>query len=268
MPARKTGRRFSVVLSLPLLLNSPSMAAPAFDRLVVFGDSLSDGGNAGHFSNGPVWVEYLAERLALSLRPSNVSGLNFAVGGARLDPRSGPNSLRAQAEAYLRSDHVSSTTLYIVYGGANDVLAAIGNPEADKMISVAVTAMQGILKILAEKGARDVLVPNLPDVSIAPAVRSRGSQAVQEATKLTERFNRLLEQTLMQMTSIRVYRLDVNGMAEQIRKNPSSFGFVDIATPCDRLPTCDGYLFWDDVHPTTRAHERLAHAAFQAIAQP
>jgi cholinesterase len=31
-----------------------------FERLVVFGDSLSETGNAGRFSNGTVWVEYLA----------------------------------------------------------------------------------------------------------------------------------------------------------------------------------------------------------------
>jgi outer membrane lipase/esterase len=38
-----------------------------FDQLVVFGDSLSDMGNAGRFSNGLVWVEQLAETLKLPL---------------------------------------------------------------------------------------------------------------------------------------------------------------------------------------------------------
>src|SRR3954468_5021943 len=80
----------------------PGWSASAFEHLVVFGDSLSDTGNAGRFSNGPVWVEYLADRLGLTLSPSQRGGSNFAVGGARLDSRSGPHSLRAQVDAFLR----------------------------------------------------------------------------------------------------------------------------------------------------------------------
>jgi phospholipase/lecithinase/hemolysin len=47
-----------------------------FDQLVVFGDSLSDLGNAGRFSNGPVWVEQLANLLKLRLKASDRGGLN------------------------------------------------------------------------------------------------------------------------------------------------------------------------------------------------
>lgn len=36
----------------------------------------------GRFSNGPVWVEDLADRLALDLEPSLQGGTNFAFGGA------------------------------------------------------------------------------------------------------------------------------------------------------------------------------------------
>ena len=69
-------------LSGMLASATPAMAE-IFTALIVFGDSLSDNGNAGRFSNGPVWVEHLAKNLALPLRPSRAGGTNHAVGGAR-----------------------------------------------------------------------------------------------------------------------------------------------------------------------------------------
>jgi outer membrane lipase/esterase len=74
-------------------LNPVSATPQPYSRIFVFGDSLSDTGNlhrlsggaippatypAGRFSNGPLWIEYLAEHLEVSLLP----GDNRAVGGA------------------------------------------------------------------------------------------------------------------------------------------------------------------------------------------
>ena len=83
------------------VMSASAQDPPPIDHIVVFGDSLSDTGNAGRFSNGPVWVEQLAARLEVALRPTQAGGLNFAVGGARLNPLSGPHSLRAQADLFL-----------------------------------------------------------------------------------------------------------------------------------------------------------------------
>ena len=252
----------------------PSMAAPAFDRLVVFGDSLSDTGNAGRFSNGPVWVEQLAARLGLALAPSRRGGLNFAVGGARLDPRSGPDSLRAQADLFLaRSSPLggpgpTGRALHVVSGGGNDVLAALGRPDGPALVDRAAVSLASILGDLAGQGAGDVLVPNLPNIGMTPAVRARGSRTVAEARDLTLRFNGALDRALTELaraTSLRVYRLDVWTLAERVTADPAALGFTDAVTPCQRLPACEGHLFWDDVHPTTRAHGRLAEAATLAV---
>jgi cholinesterase len=56
-----------VPLAVLMALSSSAavQAQPTFDHLVIFGDSLSDSGNAGRYSNGPVWVEQLAEMLRL-----------------------------------------------------------------------------------------------------------------------------------------------------------------------------------------------------------
>src|SRR4051812_8541313 len=85
----------ALLCSFVLWLASPTFPASAgqFTKLVVLGDSLSDTGNLfaatggaippspyylGRFSNGPVWVEYLAEALDVPFE-------DYAYGGAKTD---------------------------------------------------------------------------------------------------------------------------------------------------------------------------------------
>ena len=259
---------FLITLVATALMTSSTQALPAFDQIVVFGDSLSDNGNAGRASNGPVWVEHLAERLGLSLRPSGTGGSNFAVGGARLDPRSGNTSLRAQASAYLRTPRPRGRTLHVVYGGGNDLLAAVGQPQAPRMVEAAVASLRSIVADLASQGASDILVPNLPGIGITPAVRAQGRQAVEAADRLVEQFNSALDLALSDFAGragLRLYRLDVQQLAARVRADPAGAGFSNITVPCGQRRDCSGYLFWDDVHPTTQAHRRLADAAAQLL---
>ena len=99
-----------------------------FDTITVFGDSLSDTGNAAgaRFSNGPVWVEHIARHFGLSVDPVSSGGTNYAVGGARAYEPGSPYNLRAQVDGWLRREpdrEVVERSLFIVYGGANDLLS-------------------------------------------------------------------------------------------------------------------------------------------------
>jgi outer membrane lipase/esterase len=266
-----TLRRIWTLAGLLLGMITPasnSMAEPGFDQIVVIGDSLSDQGNAGRFSNGPVWVEQLAGRLGVSLAPSRTGGLNFAIGGARLDAQSGSDSLRAQADLFLRRPRPGGRTLYVVYGGGNDIFAAIGRPDGSAVLDRAIASLASILEDLKRLGPADVLVPNLPDVGITPAVRARGSAAAKQAERLSAQFNRALEDTLANTergARIRIHRLDVWSMGERVKGDPHALGFTDVTRPCRGLKSCEGHLFWDDVHPTVEAHARLAAEAGRAV---
>jgi phospholipase/lecithinase/hemolysin len=258
----------AVVLILGTLVGTPLDAAPAFTGLVVFGDSLSDNGNAGRFSNGPVWVEHLAARIGLDLQPARNGGTNHAVGGARA--RGGPTDVGAQVAAFLaaRGGAVDRNALYVVYGGGNDLLAAALAPDRDAVAREAATALGSAVDDLAAAGAGRILVPNLPDIGIAPLVRAQGAAWASEARRLTRAFNTTLQRALARVEAARsatILRLDVFALAERVMADPAAAGFRDVTNPC--LGTsCEGALFWDPVHPTTRAHARLAAAALPVLA--
>jgi phospholipase/lecithinase/hemolysin len=131
--------------------------------------------------------------------------------------------------------------------------------------------LRSIVADLASRGATDVLVPNLPGIGITPAVRAQGSQAIEAANQLAASFNSALDQALSGLTGrtgLRLYRLDVWQLAERVRADPAAAGFVDITSSCSQHRRCEGYLFWDGIHPTTQAHQRLADAAAQLLEAP
>jgi outer membrane lipase/esterase len=253
-----------------MLVGMPAEAAPpAFTGLLVFGDSLSDTGNAGRFSNGPVWVEHLAERIGLGLQPARSGGTNYAVGGARA--QGGPTDVRAQVAAFLADcgGSLDRNALYIVYGGGNDLLAAALAPDRDAVARNAATALARAVDDLAAAGARRILVPNLPDIGIAPLVRAQGAAWAAEARRLTRAFNMTLQRALARVETARaatILRLDVFLLAERVLADPAAAGFRDVTNPCLGGP-CEGALFWDPVHPTTKAHARLAAAALPLLAE-
>lgn len=250
----------------------PAKAAPppSFADLVVFGDSLSDTGNAGRFSDGPVWVEGIADRLDVRLTPSRFGGTNYAVGGARTHGR--PTDVRGQLQAYLASPdrRPISGTLFVVFAGANDLLAAGCAGTRDRAAKTAAAAIAATVGDLAAAGARTILVPNLPDIGAAPLVQAQGGDCSDQLRRLSRVFNAALENKLEDVERrdrfLHLVRLDVFALSEQLAR-PGEAGFDHGDTPCTG-DSCNRVLFWDSLHPSARAHARLAAAALQALGFP
>ena len=139
----------------------PSAAQSPFSRIVVFGQSLSDPGNAfalrggtntppdyildpllvpgapyarggHHFSNGATWVEQFARSLGLagSVRPayqSSSDATNFAVAGARARDDGSNVNLPDQVDAFLQrtGGAAPADALYVIEFGGNDIRDAL-----------------------------------------------------------------------------------------------------------------------------------------------
>src|SRR5690606_26240762 len=97
--------------------------------------------------------------------------------------------------------------------------------------------------------------------------RAYGPQAMAAARRLTADFNAAVDRALAApagRADVRIHRLDVWRLAENVRAAPEEFGFRNVEVPCGGAD-CRGFLFWDSVHPTAVAHERLGAAARQLL---
>jgi outer membrane lipase/esterase len=157
--------RSALVVSI---LAATAAQASVFSQFVVFGDSLSDNGNAfiatggtlpappnyttipgglGRFTDGPdttpvgtpggIWHEVLSGLLGEPVATPFLlpGGTNYAVGGAQVlqDVPASPQpipSLQSQVGLYLNSvsGHADPNALYILWGGANDLYSAVETP--------------------------------------------------------------------------------------------------------------------------------------------
>lgn len=284
--------------------------AGAWTSLTVFGDSLSDAGNAtgltrgffppsppyaGRFSNGPVAAEYLAELLGVPLVPSAAGGTAHAVGGAttgvlnynfevdsprglRLFPTLATTGVLAQVAAVLGHEPTfdPATSLFMVWGGPNDIFLAVeqGITDAAQLALVVQDAVENVaaaVALLGQAGAQHVLVPSMADLGRAPGFL--GTPEAGALTALTTAFNAGLALAMARVEAelgIDVILFDTFAALDHIMSAPAEFGFTSTTTAClsapaDLLRGCPGYLFFDGVHPTTAGHRALGDLLVRAV---
>ena len=222
------------------------------------------------------------------------------IGGARTDSQSvggvpvpGALSILAQKDRFI-SDLVGGSAdpnaLFVVWAGANNLIdiveTAAANPSYDPTTALtkAVTDVGTIVGDLAAKGARNILVPNLPDFGVLPLVTG-GRATSSGATYLTIAFNSSLGSVLDGVEGffsnlnidLNLVRFDTFGLFNAVLADPAAFGFSNTKNGCYSKfgepggTTCanpDEYVSWDGFHPTSALHSLLASRMASAVPEP
>ena len=258
-------------------------AASGYNALYAFGDSLTDTGNNpaspatsyynGRYSNGPLWVEYMSTNLGFAFVQSN----NYAYSGSET------------ADALLAVQNLpppvnAATTLFAVWSGGNDFLdnASLTSQQNDPLwagvISNAVYNLTNAVAVLYADGARTIIVPNLPDLSKLPVASAFTSAYRTYMSGKIGLYNTNLLQALNQVRSGRP-NLDllcpnIFTNFNNILANPAAYGFtkstagaLEDSSLSDKSFNGPGsdYVFWDVIHPTTKAHALIANWIFSTL---
>ncbi len=206
-------------------------ATSAFaQRVVVFGDSLSDTGNAalatgnlvpgsplGRFSNGKDWVDILYGPTTPGLFTGQTAGnVDYALGGALTAAVAGignvgvlsnpafPNiSIQAEiAQFALNGGTFGAKDTVTLWGGANNSFLFFGvTPPANvnpatigaSAVGAATNEIGNAATLVGPAlGAKTLIVLNLPDLGSTPSAIASGASAVSAASFYSTAFNSAL----------------------------------------------------------------------------
>jgi outer membrane lipase/esterase len=231
-----------------------------------------------------VWIEQLAAMLAAKppILNSLAGGTNYAYGFATTDVGTsnfayGPgnalsfnvNNMGLQLSTYLATNPtITNKTLFVVWGGANDLIAATTSAQ----IVAAATRDLGLVQTLVSAGATDILVVNLPPLGLVP--RFNGSSATSlPATQAAAGFDQALAAGLAGLPAanpgktLHLFSLDTYTLFNTIIGPPLFKGLANVTAMSqgNTAVNPDTFLFWDSLHPTTFGHSLIAAAALTAI---
>ncbi|MFP4531954.1 MAG: SGNH/GDSL hydrolase family protein [Desulfobacterales bacterium] len=288
---------------LLLSLSSPLHAEP-YAHVVAFGDSLTDHNGLNQYvSEAPeaftncqgtpcVWVEYMA--VELDIDPESID--NNAIGGAMSKGHSDedlqaaidagnlpPLGMVGQVDTYVSEvpEFNSEDTLFTIWIGGNDlrkfILRESSAATAEALVQGAMANIKAAMTDLIDAGARNFLVLTLPDLSKTPAFNQLPEDKRAQISELTQGFNKALSVSLeaieFQNSGVSVVSLDafslMNSLINQGIFNNTTGTYLELDAEGNPTGNVNGdaedFLFYDPIHPTTRAHAIIGEEAAAAV---
>jgi phospholipase/lecithinase/hemolysin len=260
----------------------PTLGSPAFPAYY-----------QGRASNGPNWVDQLADGLGIARAQASLDGGgNYAYASARSGPGTNPRypsptyppnppidvpRVGSQIQAFAASQgHFQPGALVALWVGANDFRDIKGPGD----IVGIVDNIDRHIRDLSALGAGTIVVPNQVDLSLPPINRQPGGTPGPVIRAGVEFFNQELAARLRALQSdpavkARLILVDMFTAMDKVFADPASFGFTNVTSPAltydpvsgtfAEAPDDSGYFWYDSIHPTFGAQKVFADAALAAL---
>ena len=244
------------------------------DAVIAFGDSLSDNAfDDGHgfrrYSNGKVWVEYLGESLGVGKIEVRAWGGALSGQGNYNAPAKDWSGLLWQVENYQPQEDLDKT-LFTLEIGLND----LHDPTAEIKPQQVVENIRQALTMLADKGAKHILVWNLPTSITPPGYtdadyewHSYYAPLKDQALALFKEFNTLIGPALAEFEAARpetkIHFFDFDAAMDTIKTRFQNTDSPWLGTY--QYPEPTQWLWWDHWHFMTETHRQIAEQALNAI---
>lgn len=233
-----------------------------------------------------VWHEQLSRTFLgrTAETPSHSGGNVFAFGGATTEDGTKDfsiigvlgnditvtiDNIGQQVDDYITRRGVDPNALFVIWGGGNDLI----NDDSADNVSATAGRVAMLMSRLADAGARNFMIPNVPPLGAVPRYGDDGEvQATKHAAsaayraELASSLDAVVGNLAAQGIQAQLYRLDIWSLFVREVAAPQTFNFTDIYNPArgaDVDP--DTFLFWDDIHPTTAAHYQIALEANRVL---
>jgi len=259
--------------------------------------------DGGRFSNGKVACEYLQQIIAEKEDTAIPELLNYAIGGA-FTTRENPKSLlrkhafsvNQQLDRFIADyGRFNADDLIMLNGGSNHFLFALHNEPPYFNIPAIYRVASDLIQLtnhLIKLGGKKIIVWNIPDVTITPAyevaifpnwVTRLLKWYVKKSIKQQNRRLTLgLRSLSAQYPKINICQFNAYDILRNTLNSPKDYGFDNVTTACVEsfggvdaqgniqtdikvLHNPENHLFWDYVHPTTKAHQMLAAHIFKLL---
>ncbi|KAI8344961.1 SGNH hydrolase-type esterase domain-containing protein [Blakeslea trispora] len=281
--------RFSHILILSVATCAMgNVITTPFQQIIIYGNSFADTHNVyelskklyppypyykGRFSNGPMWVDALSEKLTIKIQ-------NNAYGGAISDNKDAPldpiNLVRPGFVQQIEDIKVNTTvpTLYITEIGANDIFALASSGKITdakyantKMEEITQNVITGLDLIKQLHSGQDVMMLRMPALDKFPQIPKKVKAATK---KFVLDYNDLLERKLSKISDLRIFIFDLYAWLDNEMANASRLNITDVQNPCIKhlvIPCKDpeAHFFWDTAHFTTQVHRSFGNTMLQVL---
>jgi ketosteroid isomerase-like protein len=216
-------------------------------ELIYFGSSEG----MSQFSNGPTWIDVLAE--TLGIQPMHYR--KYAVGNADT------TDLASMIRNFLNTNEPTERTLLAFWTGGTG-----GELSWGVSLDVVLTRQVANIQTLIDAGGRNFLIPRFWPGDVTPLFRTSFPNLTGD---LLVEFDRAFDEKLQELEQaygITVFRPDMYQFFREIWASPEVYGFVNLNNSAQNSSgDIDAFFWWDSVHFTRSAHLVISREIYRQL---